>query len=118
MTGAVGQAIRVLIVDDHRMFADSLARLLGDEAGIDVLGVATTGVDAQEMSRSLSPHVVLVDYQLPDTNGAALAADLKAADPDVMVVMLTGSNDDRVLLDAIDAGCSGFLTKDLSLIHI
>ena len=106
------EPIRVLIVDDHRMFADSLARLLRDDAGIDVLGVATNGVDTIDMCARLHPNVVLVDYQLPDTNGASLAADLKAADPTVMVVMLTASNDDRVLLDAIDAGCSGFLTKD------
>lgn len=100
------------------MFAESLARLLGDELLIDVLGVAGNGLEAMQMSAKLGPHVVLVDYELPDTNGASLAAELKAADPDVMVVMLTGSNEDRVLLDAIDAGCSGFLTKDRAVTEV
>jgi DNA-binding NarL/FixJ family response regulator len=56
--------------------------------------------------------VVLVDFQLPDRTGVEVAAEVKARNPKTMVVMLTGSTDDRVLLAAIDAGCSGFLTKD------
>ncbi|MCU1365083.1 MAG: response regulator transcription factor [Ilumatobacteraceae bacterium] len=111
-------SIRVLIVDDHKMFADSLARLLGDECGIDVLGIANTGEQAVEMCARLAPTVVLVDYQLPDTNGAVLAGELKSADPDVMIVMLTGANEDRVLLDAIDAGCCGFITKDRAAVEV
>lgn len=111
-------SIRVLIIDDHKMFADSLARLLGDELGIDVLGIANNGEQALEMCARLRPTVVLVDYQLPDMNGAALAAELKSADPDLMIVMLTGANEDRVLLDAIDAGCCGFITKDRAAIEV
>jgi DNA-binding NarL/FixJ family response regulator len=106
------EAIRVLLVDDHQMFAESLARLLLDEGDIDVLGVATSGAAALSMAASLAPRVVLVDYQIPDQNGVSIAAELKRRDPETMVVMLTGSTDDRVLVAAIDAGCSGFLTKD------
>ncbi len=104
--------IGVLIVDDHRMFSESLARLLDDEDGIDVLGVAATGADAVEMVNRLHPKVVLMDYQLPDQDGVAVTAAIRRENPTVMVVMLTGSTEDRVLLAAIDAGCSGFLTKD------
>jgi DNA-binding NarL/FixJ family response regulator len=105
-------SIGVLLVDDHRMFAESLARLLTDEGDIDVLGVATSGAAALSMAATLHPRVVLVDHQIPDQDGVSIASELKHRDPETMVVMLTGSTDDRVLLAAIDAGCSGFLTKD------
>lgn len=105
-------ALRVLIVDDHRMFAESLARLLADAEGIDVVGIASTGSKARALVATLQPRVVLIDYQMPDEDGVTVTAAIKKQDPDLMVVMLTGSADDRVLLAAIDAGCSGFLTKD------
>ncbi len=104
--------VGVLIVDDHRMFSESLARLLADEEGVSVLGVAATGADAIDMVNRLHPNVVLMDYQLPDQDGVAVTVEVKRQNPSVMVVMLTGSTEDRVLLAAIDAGCSGFLTKD------
>jgi DNA-binding NarL/FixJ family response regulator len=104
--------IRVMLVDDHRMFAESLARLLGDEPGIEVLGIAGTVREALDMMPKLLPQVVLVDYGLPDGDGITVMTDVKSNYPGTMVVMLTGSNEDRVLLDAINAGCSGFLTKN------
>jgi two-component system, NarL family, response regulator DevR len=64
------------------------------------------------MVTRLRPNVVLMDYQLPDQDGVAVTTQVKRQNPSVMVVMLTGSAEDRVLLSAIDAGCSGFLTKD------
>ena len=112
MTVAEDTTVGVLIVDDHRMFSESLARLLADEDGIEVLGVAGTGSDAIDMVDRLHPDVVLMDYQLPDRDGVAATLEVKRRNPSVMVVMLTGSTEDRVLLAAIDAGCSGFLTKD------
>jgi DNA-binding NarL/FixJ family response regulator len=104
--------IGVLLVDDHRMFSESLARLLADEGDIDVVGVASSGAQAIALADSLNPRVVLVDHQMPDQDGVSVAAELKRRDPDRMVVMLTSSTDDRVLLAAVEAGCSGFLTKD------
>lgn len=104
--------IGVLIIDDHRMFAESLARLLGDEDGIEVLGLATSGAEGVAIAARVHPQVVLIDYQMPEQDGVAIAAQIKQANPATMVVMLTGSTEDRVLLGAIDAGCSGFLTKD------
>jgi DNA-binding NarL/FixJ family response regulator len=106
------ETIGVLLVDDHRMFGESLARLLADEPGIDVLAVATSGAEALRLAAALRPKVVLLDQEMPDRDGISVAAELKSKDPDLMVVMLTSSTDDRVLLGAIEAGCSGFLTKD------
>jgi DNA-binding NarL/FixJ family response regulator len=106
------ETIGVLLVDDHRMFGESLARLLADEPGIEVLAVATSGAEALRLAGALRPKVVLLDQEMPDRDGISVAAELKSKDPDLMVVMLTSSTDDRVLLGAIEAGCSGFLTKD------
>jgi len=108
----MSDGITVLIIDDHQMFAESLARLLSDEEGISVLGSAANGTDGIALAARLRPDVVLVDYMMPKQDGIAITREIKACDSQMMVVMLTGSTDDRVLLAAIDAGCSGFLTKD------
>lgn len=104
--------IKVLIVDDHKMFADSLARLLGDEDDIAVVGVVDTAPAAIDLVRRERPNVALIDYQMPERDGVEVATDLRGVDDDLKTVMLTGTNEDRVLLAAIEAGCSGFLTKD------
>jgi DNA-binding NarL/FixJ family response regulator len=107
-TGTLG----VLIIDDHRMFAESLARLLSEAEGIDVLGITTRAPDGIEMAARLHPDVVLVDYLMPEQDGVTVTAEIKRRDPEIMVVMLTASVEDRTLRAAIEAGCSGFLTKD------
>jgi DNA-binding NarL/FixJ family response regulator len=110
--------IDVMIVDDHRAFGESLARLLSDEPDINVVGVLTSGTSAIQAAGQLLPRVALVDYQMPEQDGVAVAAEIKRRSPTTMVVMLTGSADDRLLLAAIDAGCSGFLTKDRAAAEI
>ena len=110
--------ISVLIVDDHRMFAESLSRLLADEDGITVLGIAGSVRETMELVSRCEPQVLLLDYQLPDGDGVTVTAEVKRAHPKTMIVMLTGSTEDRVLLGAIDAGCSGFLTKDRAAIEV
>jgi DNA-binding NarL/FixJ family response regulator len=104
--------ITVLLIDDHQMFSDSLTRLLRDDTDIEVVGAAATGEEGLRLASTLVPKVVLVDYQLPDTDGANVAAEIRRRNADTVVLMLTGATDDRTLLAAIDAGCSGFLTKD------
>ena len=106
------EPIVVLIVDDHRMFAESLGRLLSDHADIVVAGTVSTAAAVPGAIERHHPKVVLLDHGLPDASGAEVARLIKTIDPLTMVVMVTGSMDDRVLLAAIDAGCSGFLTKD------
>jgi DNA-binding NarL/FixJ family response regulator len=102
----------VVIVDDHQMFAESLGRLLADEPDINVVGAVTNGPAAMALIAMTPPQVVLLDYGLPGPDGVVVAADIKRLYPHVMVVMLTGSTEDKVLLGAIEAGCSGFMTKD------
>ena len=110
--------IGVLIVDDHRMFAESLARVLSDEDDIAVLGLAANAADGLAMATSLQPQVALVDYELPDRNGVTIVAEIRQRVPGVHVVMVTGRSDDRVLLAAIEAGCSGFVTKDRAAVEV
>jgi DNA-binding NarL/FixJ family response regulator len=104
--------VSLVIIDDHQMFVEALSHVLDDDDRIAVVGVAATGAEAVRLVEQRRPRVALVDYHLPDQNGVDLVGALKADHPDLMAVMLTASTEDRVLLAAMDAGCSGFLTKD------
>src|SRR6266508_4778447 len=104
--------VKVLLVDDHRMFTELLVQVLGGHRDIVVSGVAPTAAEALAAARDDPPDVVVLDYRLPDRNGAELAAELHREHPSVHLVMLTGFQDDATLREAVDAGCSGFVTKD------
>lgn len=110
--GAHREQVSVVVVDDHRMFAEGLVRLLDLEDGIDVLGVGGTGHEAVGLVEQLRPRVLLLDVDMPGGSGLGAAAEVKRRWPSTMVVIVTGSHDDDLLLRAIDAGCSGYLTKD------
>lgn len=110
--GLAPRRIRVLIVDDHDMFAQTLRRFLEAESEFDVVATAATGSEAAAKAERLSPDVVLLDFELPDADGATVAATIKTVRPEAKVIMLTGYTDDAVLVAAIEAGCSGFITKD------
>lgn len=106
------ETIGVVVVDDHVMFAEGLALLLGSEDDIEVLGVGATGREAVGLVDRLRPRVLLLDFDMPGGNGVLAASEVKAKWPDTMIVMVSGSSDERLLLRAIEAGCSGYLTKD------
>ena len=106
------ESIGVVLIDDHQMFAESLARLLGFEEDIEVLGTGADGREALRLVKELQPRVLLIDYDIPEGNGVQVAIQIKEEWPDTMIVMITGSAEDRVLLSAIEAGCSGYVTKD------
>lgn len=108
------QPITLVVIDDHQMFADSLIRLISDEADLLVVGVAATGAAGIEIALGHRPNVVLVDYSLPDTDGVQVAAEILRAEPGIKIIMVTGSADDRLILAAIEAGCSGYLTKNVA----
>lgn len=103
--------IRVVICDDHRLVAESVALLLGAQPDIEVVAVATTVEEVLRLTASEQPHVVLMDYALPDGDGVGATARLKARHPEVQVVLLTSYVDEDVLVAAIEAGCSGYVTK-------
>jgi DNA-binding NarL/FixJ family response regulator len=110
-TGA-GETIRIVIVDDHEVVALGLKALLSEEVDFDVVGTATTVAKAQAVVTEMEPHVVLVDYRLPDGSGIDVVSALRATPEPPGVVMVTAAADKRVLSQALDAGCLGFLSKN------
>jgi putative two-component system response regulator len=105
------ERIRVLVVDDHAIFAQSLVRLLGSRPEIKVVGTAGNVTEAVASASAYQPDVVLMDFELPDGNGLQATEQIKAMTPSVKVIMLTVHADDQSLVDAISAGCSGFVKK-------
>jgi DNA-binding NarL/FixJ family response regulator len=94
------------------MFTELLTELFGKHRDIEVSGVAHTAAGALATARRDPPDVVVLDYRLPDENGAVLAAKLHRDHPGLRIVMLTGFQDETTFRDAVEAGCSGFITKD------
>jgi DNA-binding NarL/FixJ family response regulator len=109
--GRLWAMTRVLFADDHQMVAAGLAAAVGDEDGIEVVGIAGTLSAALDMARALTPDVVVLDYRLPDGDGAQGTRQLRALPSPPQVVVLTAAADDRMLREALSAGCCGFLTK-------
>jgi DNA-binding NarL/FixJ family response regulator len=107
--------VKVLLVDDHRMFTELLVQLFRDEHDINVSGVAHTAADALVMARNDPPDVAVLDYQLPDSTGTDLAARLLREHPDARLLMLTGFQDEATIREAVEAGCCGFVTKSQAL---
>jgi DNA-binding NarL/FixJ family response regulator len=108
---ADSKPIRVLFVEDHQLLADALAALLSREPDIEVVGVAGTVAAAKSMARERL-DVVLMDYRLPDGTGAEATRAIKARWPAARVVMVTALTDDETVLESIQAGADGYLTKD------
>jgi DNA-binding NarL/FixJ family response regulator len=103
--------IRVLLVDDHQLLTGALAKTMAHEADIQVVGVAGSVGEAKALARERL-DVVLMDYRLPDGTGAEATRAIKARWPAARVVMLTALNDDETVLESIQAGADGYLTKD------
>ena len=107
--GEIG--IRVLVVDDHKLFRDGLIALLEDSEDTEVVGDAGTGGEAIEKLDSLEPDVVLMDIMMPDMNGIEATKRIRADHPDTHVVMLTMLEDDDSLFAAMCAGAHGYILK-------
>jgi DNA-binding NarL/FixJ family response regulator len=105
------EPIRVLVVDDHAIVAEGLELALGRDPTIHVVGVASTAAEAVSMAREARPDVVLMDQHLPDGTGTEAAALIRDDLLETAIVMLTGDNDERVLLAAIESGACGYLLK-------
>ena len=104
--------MRVLLVDDHPLFMDGLKDLLTAN-DIEVTGTATNLRDAILANRATRPEVILMDVQMPGGDGIEAARLIKAEWPETKIVMLTVSQDDKHLFEAIKAGASGYLLKGL-----
>jgi DNA-binding NarL/FixJ family response regulator len=105
---------RVLLVDDHDLFRTGLRNLL-EEEGVDVVGEAAEGEDALRYVRELQPDVVVMDLNMPRMNGVEATKRIVAHAPLTRVVVLTISDQDGDVMDAIFAGACGYLLKDSSI---
>ena len=114
MAQAVIMTIRVFVVDDHEVVRAGIRELLHDEPDIEVVGEAGTAAQARARVPALRPQVAILDVRLPDGNGVEICRDIRAAtDPPPACLMLTSYSDDRALFDAIMAGASGYLLKQI-----
>lgn len=107
-----GNPIKVLVVDDHWVVRQGLRMFLDQESGLTVVGEASDGNEAIELTRRLRPDVVLMDILMPHVNGIEATTRIKAEIPSVEVIALTSVLQDRSVSDAIQAGAIGYLIKD------
>ena len=108
------ESLRVLIVDDHDLFRTGLRNLL-EEEGVVIVGEAGTGAEAVRIVRELAPDVVVMDLNMPGMGGVDATRHITEAAPLTRVVMLTISDEDSDVMDAILAGACGYLLKDASI---
>ncbi|GAA3153112.1 response regulator transcription factor [Nonomuraea roseoviolacea] len=104
--------IRVLVVEDHPVFAEGLVALLDELPEVDVVGVAGTGEAAVELAAETAPEVVLMDLHLPGISGVEATSRIVARHPGVAVLALTMLSDDETVMAAIRAGARGYLLKE------
>src|SRR6266516_6479135 len=108
------ESLRVLIVDDHDLFRTGLRNLL-EEQGVHVVGEAGSGTDAIRIVRELAPDVVVMDLNMPGMGGVDATRHISSIAPLTRVLMLTISDQDNDVIDAILAGACGYLLKDASI---
>ena len=107
------EPLTVMVVDDHPMWRDNVARDLA-EAGFEVTATAANGTDAISRAAAVRPHVVVLDLQIPAPNGVQVTAELVRADPTVRVLILSASGEQSDVLEAVKAGATGYLVKSAS----
>jgi two-component system NarL family response regulator len=109
------EPIRVLIVDDHALFRRGLQMVLDAEEGIEVVGEGSDGHEAVQKAGDLTPDVVLMDIRMPRRSGIEACAAIKEAVPSARIVMLTISDEEEDLFEAIKAGATGYLLKEIAI---
>ena len=109
------EPIRVLIADDHALFRRGLEMVLAEESDIEIVGQASDGAEARDKSAESLPDVVLMDVRMPKISGIEACRAMKEAAPSAKIVMLTISDEEEDLFEAIRAGASGYLLKDIPL---
>ena len=103
--------LRVVIADDHPLVRSGLRTILAAADGIDVVGDASTGAEAITAARTLTPDVIVMDLQMPDTDGIEATRQVVAANPAIAVLVLTMFEDDTSVFSAMRAGALGYLLK-------
>jgi len=105
--------VRILLADDQPLFRKAIATLIAEQPDLSIVGEAENGLEAVEMARRLQPDIVVMDVEMPVMNGVEATRLIREALPAVKVVILTVSDADAYLFDAIRFGAHGYLLKDL-----
>jgi len=103
---------RLVLADDHHLLRRGFRSLLGGEPGLEVVGEASTGLEAIELCRRLAPDLVLMDVRMPEMDGITATRRIKREQPGVSVLMVTMHENPDYLLEALDAGAAGYVLKD------
>jgi len=109
------EILRVMIVDDHALFRRGIQMVLEQEPDLEVIGEAADGAEAIEKAQELMPDVVLMDVRMPRRTGIEATQEIKELLPHAKILMLTISDEEADLYDAIKAGASGYLMKEISI---
>ena len=112
------ERLRVLISDDHQLFRRGLRMVLEDEPDIEVVAEAGDGNEAVELAREHAPDVVVLDVRMPGRSGIEAAREIRAQQPGTRILVLTISDDEDDLYEAIKAGANGYLLKEISIDEI
>lgn len=110
--------ITVLVVDDHEMFTQSVVRVLSDHDDMRVVAGVGTVAQAVAVAQQAEPEVVVMDHRLPDGDGITAAGLIRQSRPSTRILLLTGDRDERLLVQALEAGCAGFVTKDKAVTEL
>jgi DNA-binding NarL/FixJ family response regulator len=113
--GLDAEPIRALVVDDQELFRRGLVMLLGQEGDIEVVGEADDGIAGTELAVSTAPDVVLLDVRMPRRTGIEACRAIKEAVPSAKIIMLTVSDEEADLYEAVKNGAAGYLLKDSSI---
>ncbi|HZB02029.1 MAG TPA: response regulator transcription factor [Actinomycetota bacterium] len=113
--GGANERLRVMVVDDHALFRRGLEMVLQAEDDLTLVGEASDGVEAVEKAQELMPDVVLMDVRMPKRSGIEAAGHIKELLPHAKILMLTISDDESDLYDAIKAGAAGYLLKEIPI---
>ena len=106
-----GSAVRVLIADDHDLFANSLMSVMSEDDRVEVIGIAENGQEAVRLTDELRPDVILMDLRMPVMDGLEATRRIREAHPATQILLLTGT-DTPIESEAIAAGASAFLRKE------
>lgn len=109
----MSERLRVLLVDDHKLFRSGVKALLARQTDIEVVGEAADGLDGVQQARQLRPDIILLDLHMPGVSGREAVKTLSEELPTTRVLMLTVSEDAEDLLDTLHAGAAGYLLKNI-----
>jgi DNA-binding NarL/FixJ family response regulator len=110
--------LRVLLVDDHELYAESLMTLLSEDDRVRVVGLATNGREAVELALELQPDVILMDLKMPVMDGLEATRRIRQADVHAQILVLTGTEDHVDPAEAINAGANAFLRKEQGMAEL